>query len=298
MTGRSGALVARRAPARRWGDTVRRALVVGRVVILYVLMVLVGITFLFPFVWMLSTSLKVGDQVFAQPPVWIPHPFDFGNYVTAMTAVPTFRYFLNSIIITIIPMVATVASSALVAFAFARLEWPGRTALFAVLLSTMMLPSQVTMIPLFVMFHKLGWVNTFKPMVIPSFFGNAFYIFLLRQFFMGIPKEMDEAAIMDGATPPIIWWRIILPLAGPVLAAVAVFSFIGGWNAFMEPLIYLQSADKWPLALGLIAFRQRNVTYWEEIMAYSLIVMLPCLIVFFFSQRYFIQGITLSGLKG
>lgn len=284
--------------ARRREDRIRRALILGRVALLYALMVLVGLTFLFPFLWMLSTSLKVSTQVFAQPPVWIPQPIVFSNYVKAVTVVPTFRYFLNSLIITVLPLFAVLISSAAVAFAFARIEWPGRNLLFGILLSTMMLPGQVTMIPVFVTFHKIGWVNTFKPLIIPSFFGSAFYIFLLRQFFMGIPREMDEAAIMDGATPPLIWWRIVLPLSGPVLAAVAIFSFIGGWNAFMEPLIYLQSPDKWPLALGLIAFRQRHVTYWAEIMAYSLLVMVPCLLVFFFFQRYFIQGIALSGLKG
>ncbi|NPV08278.1 MAG: carbohydrate ABC transporter permease [Anaerolineae bacterium] len=276
----------------------RRALIVGRVILLYLIMAVVGITFLFPFLWMVSTSLKVPEQVFAQPPIWIPNPIDFDNYVEAVTAVPTARYFVNTLIITIIPMAATVLSSSVVAFAFSRLDWRGRTVAFGVLLSTMMLPGHVTMIPLFVAFHKLGWVNTFKPLIVPAFFGSAFYIFLLRQFFMGIPREMDEAAIMDGANPPVIWWRVIMPLSGPVLAAISVFSFIDGWNAFMEPLIYLKSANKWPLALGLIAFRRIHTTLWEEIMAYSLLVMAPCLIVFFFSQRYFIQGITLSGLKG
>ncbi|NPV06908.1 MAG: carbohydrate ABC transporter permease [Anaerolineae bacterium] len=277
---------------------IRRTLVVGRALILYALMVAVGVTFLFPFLWMLSTSLKTDAQVFTNPPIWIPNPVEFGNYVDALVMVPTARYFVNTLIITVVPMCAVVISSAIVAFAFARLEWPGRNVLFAVLLSTMMLPGQVTMIPLFVLFHRMGWTNTFKPLVVPSFFASAFYVFLLRQFFMGIPKEFDEAATMDGATPPLIWWRIIMPLAGPALAAVAVFSFVGNWNSFMEPLIYLRTAKKWPLALGLVAFRDEYYTQWQHLMAYSVIVMLPCLIVFFFSQRYFIQGITLSGLKG
>jgi multiple sugar transport system permease protein len=170
--------------------------------------------------------------------------------------------------------------------------------LFAILLSTMMLPGQVTMIPLFLLFHRIGWVNTFKPLIVPSLFGSAYYIFLLRQFYMSLPREMDEAAVMDGANPPLIWWRIILPLSGPATAAVAIFAFIAYWNDFLGPLIYLSRASNWPLALGIIAFRLKYVTNWEQLMAYSLMVMLPCLMVFFFFQRYFIQGIALSGLKG
>jgi multiple sugar transport system permease protein len=277
---------------------IRRAMIILRVAVLYTLMVVFGLTFLFPFLWMLSTSFKTAPQVFAQPPVWIPNPVTLENYVRAVTIVPTARYFVNTLIITVIPMIATVLSSAVVAFAFARVDWPGRNVVFGLLLSTMMLPGQVTMIPVFVAFHKLGWVNTFKPFIIPAFFGNAFYIFLLRQFFMGIPREMDEAAIMDGATPPVIWWRIVMPLSGPALAAVAVFSFVGNWNSFLEPLIYLRTTSKWPLALGLIAFRSEYTVEWQDLMAYSVLVMVPCVLVFFFSQRYFIQGITLSGLKG
>ncbi len=269
-----------------------------RAIILYILMAVFGLTFLFPFLWMLSTSLKVPTQVFAQPPVWIPDPVVLRNYVDVTTEVPMMRYLQNTLIITLIPTAATVLASSSVAFAFARLEWKGRSLFFAILMGTMMLPWQVTMIPIFVMFHKIGWVNTFYPLVVPSFFGSAFYIFLLRQFFLSIPKEMDEAAIMDGANPPLIWWRITLPLAGPALAAVAIFSFIGHWNDFLAPLIYLQRASKWPLALGLIGFRLQYLTKWELVMAYSTLIMLPCLAVFFFFQRYFIQGITMSGIKG
>ncbi len=269
-----------------------------RAIILYGFMAVFGVTFLFPFLWMLSTSLKVPTQVFAQPPVWIPNPVVFRNYIDVATEVPMLRYLQNTLIITLIPTAATVVASSSVAYAFARLEWRGRRTFFAILMGTMMLPWQVTMIPIFVIFHKIGWVNTFYPLIVPTFFGNAFYIFLLRQFFLSIPKEMDEAAIMDGANPPLIWWKITLPLAGPALAAVAIFSFIGHWNDFLAPLIYLQRASKWPLALGLIGFRLQYLTKWELVMAYSTLVMLPCLAVFFFFQRYFIQGITMSGIKG
>ncbi|MHB0875505.1 MAG: carbohydrate ABC transporter permease [Anaerolineae bacterium] len=290
-TAKADARSQRRAPSSR-------TFAIVRAVVLYVLMAIFAMTFLFPFLWMLSTSLKIPPQVFAQPAIWIPHPINWRNYVGALTDVPTFRYLQNTLVITLIPASATVLTSSSVAFAFSRLEWKGRNLMFGLLLSTMMLPYQVTMIPVFILFHKVGWVNTFYPLIVPSFFGSAFYIFMLRQFFMSIPREMDEAAVIVGAAPPLIWWRIILPLSGPALAAVAIFAFIAHWNDFIGPLIYLQRAAKWPLSLGLIAFRQRDLTKWEYIMAYSLVVMMPCLIVFFFSQRYFIQGITLSGLKG
>ena len=293
-------LTAQPAKSRaRWLARVRsNAFAVVRTLVLYLLMAVFATTFLFPFLWMLSTSLKIPSQVFAQPAIWIPNPINVSNYYEAMTVVPTWRYLQNTLIITLVPASATVLTSSSVAFAFSRLEWKGRNVAFGLLLSTMMLPYQVTMIPVFILFHKVNMINTFWPLILPSFFGSAFYIFLLRQFFMSIPKEMDEAAVIDGATPPLIWWRIILPLSGPALAAVAIFAFIAHWNDFIGPLIYLQRAAKWPLSLGLIAFRQRDLTKWEYIMAYSLVVMMPCLIVFFFSQRYFIQGITLSGLKG
>ena len=293
-------LTAQPAKSRaRWLARVRsNAFAVVRTLVLYLLMAVFATTFLFPLLWMLSTSLKIPSQVFAQPAIWIPNPINVSNYYEAMTVVPTWRYLQNTLIITLVPASATVLTSSSVAFAFSRLEWKGRNVAFGLLLSTMMLPYQVTMIPVFILFHKVNMINTFWPLILPSFFGSAFYIFLLRQFFMSIPKEMDEAAVIDGATPPLIWWRIILPLSGPALAAVAIFAFIAHWNDFIGPLIYLQRAAKWPLSLGLIAFRQRDLTKWEYIMAYSLVVMMPCLIVFFFSQRYFIQGITLSGLKG
>ena len=278
--------------------TRKRILQVARITALYIVLAAAGATFVFPFLWMLSTSLKLPEQVWVQPPVWIPRPIVVSNYVLAFTAVPTLTFLKNTLIITLLPMLGTLLASSIVAFAFARLSWRGRNHVFAVMLSTMMLPGQVTMIPLFVLFHRLGWVDTFAPLVIPPFFGSAFYIFLLRQFLLGIPKEMDEAAVMDGATPPVIWWKIAVPLCGPALAAVAIFSFIAHWNEFLGPLIYLKRADRWPLALGLLEFRQEYRLAWEQLMAYSVMVMLPCLIVFFSAQRYFIQGITLSGLKG
>ncbi|NPV09419.1 MAG: carbohydrate ABC transporter permease [Anaerolineae bacterium] len=286
-------VIAARASRRR-----RQQLRLVRDASLYMVMSAGSIAFVMPFVWMLSTSLKAAEQVWQQPPVWIPSPVVFQNYVDAVTSVPTLTYLKNSVLIAALSIVGLVFSSSLVAFAFSRIEWPGRDAWFGILLSTMMLPSQVTMIPVFVLFFRLGWVNTLKPLIVPSFFGSAFYIFLLRQFFMGIPRELDESAIIDGANPLVIWGRIILPLSGPALAAVAIFSFVGNWNDFMGPLIYLNRTDKWTLPLGLLAFRNKYGTEWAQLMAYSTLVMLPCLLVFFFFQRYFIQGITLTGIKG
>ncbi len=265
---------------------------------LFIVLVAGSITFVFPFAWMLSTSLKTPPQVWMQPPVWIPNPITIENYFKAWTAVPTFNYLKNTLLVTGLSLVGSVLSSAIVAYSFARLRWRLRDPLFAVLVATMMLPYQVTMIPVFIIFSKIGWVNTLKPLIVPSFFGAAFYIFLLRQFFLTIPFELDEAAIMDGASPLTIWWRIMLPLAQPALGAVGIFSFMGNWNDFVGPLIYLNATDKWTLALGVIAFRLKYTTNWEQLMAYSTMIMLPCLLVYLFFQRYFIQGIVFSGLKG
>ncbi|MHB0876303.1 MAG: carbohydrate ABC transporter permease [Anaerolineae bacterium] len=286
------------AAARRRRGLARIARSVLRAGLIYLLMTVGAITFVFPFAWMLSTSLKTPPQVWLQPPVWIPNPIRLGNYLDAFKTVPTLLYLKNTLTVTVLALLGSVVSSALVAYSFSRLRWRGRNVLFFVLLSTMMLPSQVTMIPIFIMFHRLQWVNTLKPLIVPSFFGSAFYIFLLRQFFLTIPLEIDEAAIVDGANPLTIWWRIIVPLCQPALGAVAIFSFMGHWNDFMGPLIYLNRGDKWTLALGLIGFQSKYYTDWELLMAYSTMVMFPCLLVFFFFQRYFIQGIVLTGLKG
>lgn len=267
-------------------------------VLLFAFLVVGSVSFIMPFLWMVSTSLKTPPQVWVQPPVWIPDPITFANYAKAWTVVPTLTYLKNTVTITGLSMVGNVLSAALVAYSFARLRWRLREPLFAVLIATMMLPGQVTMIPVFLLFNKLGWVNTLRPLIVPAFFGPAFFIFLLRQFFLTIPVELDEAAIMDGASPVTIWWKIMLPLAQPALGAVGIFSFMDHWNDFLGPLIYLNSTDNWTLALGVIAFRLQYTTNWEQLMAYSTMIMLPCLLVYLFFQRYFIQGIVFSGLKG
>lgn len=265
----------------------------------YIILILGAILFIIPFLWMVSTSLKTNAQAFAYPPQWIPRPIMWQNYIEAwFVAAPFFLYFKNTAIITTGALIGTILSSSLVAFSFARLKWTGRDFFFIIVLSTMMLPYQVTIIPLFILFRKLDWINTFKPLIVPSFFGPAFYIFLLRQFFRGIPKELDDAAKLDGCSSLGIYWRIILPLSKPALAAVAIFSFMFNWNSLIMPLIYLSDPDKYTLSLGLTVFRQRAEVIWTFLMADSVLVMLPCIIVFFFGQKLFVKGIALSGIKG
>ena len=255
--------------------------------------------FSIPFLWTVSTALKTNQQVFAVPPEWIPNPPQWNNFQRAWTELPFPTFVANTIIITIISVIGQVFSASLVAYGFARFKFQGRTPLFYLMLSTMMLPSQVTMIPVFLLWRELRLIDTFAPLTIPAFFGGgAFTIFLLRQFFMTIPKELDEAAMIDGASPLVIWWRVLLPLARPALITVVLFSFLGHWDDFMGPLIYLNSMEKYTVAVGLRMFQDMFGTQLELLMAASLIHILPTIIVFFAAQRYFIKGIAMTGLKG
>ncbi len=267
--------------------------------ILYIVIVFGGFILISPFLWMLSTALKTNTQTFAFPPRWIPSPIQWQNFIEAWTKYAPFNLFLkNTFIITVFSLIGTVLSASIVAFSFARLEWPGRNVLFMILLSTMMIPFYVTMVPIFIFFGKLGWINTFKPLIIPYWFGgSAFNIFLLRQFFMTIPRELDDAARIDGCSTFGIYWRIMLPLSKPGLTTVVIFTFIWRWNDFIQPLIYLNDYSKFTLSLGLLIFRTEFVVYWNFLMAASILVMLPCLFVFFFAQKYFIRGIALTGIK-
>lgn len=252
---------------------------------------------LVPLAWTVSTSLSDLGAVFQWPIKWIPDPVMWGNYAEAMRIQPFGLYFLNTAFITVATVIGQLLSSSLVAFAFARLRWRGRDPLFVVVLATMMLPNQVTLIPQFIIFSRLGWINTFLPLIVPSFFAAPFYIFLLRQFYMSIPLELDDAAKIDGASPFQIYSRLILPMSAPALAAVAIFQFQHAWNLFLEPLLYLHSQEKWVLSLGLRNFIGEYIQWWNLMMAASVIVMLPVLILFFVGQRYFIQGVVFTGLK-
>jgi len=249
---------------------------------------------------MVRTSLTPKDQLFVYPPIWIPDSIKWDNYIKALTA-STFNFltFLkNSLIYALTSTVGTVLSSSMVAYAFARLRWPGRDLWFIITLSTMMIPFPVTLIPLFLVFKQVGWVNTLLPLIVPNLMGTAFFIFLMRQFFLTIPRELSDAARIDGASDFDIYWRIMLPLAKPALLTVAIFTFIWTWNDFLGPLIYLNDQDKYVLALGLAMFQGQNRTQWDLMMAAATVVTLPVVVLFFVAQKYFIQGITMTGLKG
>ncbi len=251
-----------------------------------------------PFLWMLSTSLKTLGQTFIFPPIWVPVPVQFSNYPKVFDVLPFLRYFVNTVFITGLSVAGILFASSLGGFSFARLRWRGSSILFVIVLSTMMLPPQVTMIPRFILFRNLEWLDSYKPLIVPSLFGTGFQIFLFRQFFSAIPKEIDEAAHMDGCGFIRTYWRIILPLSGPAIITGFLFSFRYHWNDFLEPLIYINSHDKFTLALGLRLFQGEFSTNWPLLMAASTITMLPVLLTFYFGQRYFIQGIVVSGVKG
>ena len=266
---------------------------------LYVVAILLSVTFLFPLFWMASTSLKSMEQAYAFPPVWLPNPPQWDNYAKILTELPFLTFTINSIIITVLNTLGVVLASAVVAFGFSRLRAKGRDFLFIVLISTIMLPSQVILVPTFILFKYLKWINTILPLVVPAYFGGgAFNIFLLRQFFMTIPFEYDEAAIMDGASWWTIFWKIMLPLSKPALATVAVLNIVAVWTDFFGPLIYLNDLNKMTLAVGLSFLRGQHTASLTLLMAGGMFTTLPILIIFFLAQRYFVEGIQLSGLKG
>ncbi len=248
---------------------------------------------------MVSTSFKTNQQVVEWPPRWLPNPIHAANYPGAFQAIPLLTYAKNTLIITTLCVIGAVVSNSLIAYGFARLRWPGRDVLFIITLGTLMLPFQVTMIPLFIMFSKIGWVNTFLPLVVPAFLGNAFYIFLLRQVYMGISEEFSEAARIEGASDLQILWHIIVPLARPALLSVALFQYLASWNDFLGPLLYLNDASKFTLALGLASMQSAlGLSDFGQIMAAATMIVLPVIGVFMFTQRYFLEGLAASGLKG
>ncbi len=266
--------------------------------LIYMVLLLGAILIFFPFAWTISTSLKTEQQTLEYPPTWIPDPVQVENYPDALTARPFGRYYLNTTIITVFSVVGQVLSSAVVAYGFARFRFPGRNVLFLVVLSTLMIPFHMLIIPRFILFKYLGWLDTFLPLIIPNFFGGAFSIFLLRQYFLTIPLDLDEAAKMDGANSFQRFTRIILPLARPALGAVAVFEFMSSWNDFLGPLIYLSSDRNYTVSIGLAAFRNDYFTAWHLYMAAAAVAMLAPLVVFFIAQKYFISGVALTGSGG
>jgi len=270
--------------------------------IVALIIILIGAAvILVPFLWMLTTALKTETETYAIPPKWIPDRLMWNNFPDALRLLPFGTFFRNSAVITFGSMLGALLSSSIVAYAFARLRAPERDVLFIILLATLMLPGQVTLIPLYLLFNKMGWVNTYYPLILPAYFGGgAFNVFLLRQFFMTVPLEMDDAAKIDGCGFFSIYWRLILPLSKPALGTVASVHFMGHWNDFFTPLIYLNDVDKYTVSLGLAFFSGGGLSSGrlEWLMAASVVALLPCLILFFLAQRMFIQGIVITGVKG
>jgi ABC-type glycerol-3-phosphate transport system permease component len=267
----------------------------------YVLLLSGAALIMIPLVWMVSTSLKEPSAVYTFPPKIIPDPVRWSNFPESLTIAPFGRFYVNTAIVTLANIVGHLFSCSLVAFAFARLRAPGKNLLFMLVLSTVMIPFYVRMIPLFILYRTFGWLDTLLPLIVPAFFaGNAFYIFLLRQFFLTINRELEDAARIDGCSTFGVYWRIILPLSQPALAMIAVFDFVFNWNDFLGPLIFLNSVRNRTVAVGLAYFQGSLETapMMHLLMAAALISIIPVLVLFFFTQRYFIQGIVFTGMKG
>lgn len=267
--------------------------------LIYVALYAGALSMLMPFFWMLSTSLKDPGEIFLVPIRWIPSELHIENYPAALTALPFDVFARNTVFVAVVATLGQLLSASLVGFGFARLRAPGRSGLFVLLIATMLLPEQVTLIPHFVIFRQLGLIDTLWALIVPSWLGvYAFYVFLCRQFFMQLPLELDDAAAIDGCGYFGTYWRILLPLSKPVLASVGVFSFLNRWNDFLHPIIYLTSRERFTIPVGLRLFRDYDGTQWHWLMAASVVTMLPCLIVFFVLQRLFVRGIATTGLKG
>lgn len=267
--------------------------------VIYTLLTLLALLFTTPLIWLVSTALKDDAQMAAWPPVWLPTPLRWDNFAIALVAGNFGLYFWNTTIITVLATAGQLLTASMAAFGFARLRFPGREFLFSILLATLMLPYVVTLIPTFVLFKNLGWLDSFRPLIVPAYFGGgAFFIFLLRQFFKTLPPEIFEQALIDGASNYRIYRQILLPLAKPALSTVAIFGFMQHWNDFLAPLIYINSPEKFTLTLGLRRFMSLTDVRFQEMMAMALLMTLPVLLVFFFFQQYFIQGVVMSGLKG
>ncbi len=264
----------------------------------YLVMLGGTVVLLIPFAWMLSTSLKPLDEVYAYPIIWIPSRLVLENYLDVFRNVPFGRYLWNSTVLSVLGIIGNMLGSSLAAFSFARLRFPGRTVFFIIMLSTMMVPVWVTMVPTFILFSRLGWLDTYLPILVPNFFAVPFFTFLLRQFFMAVPVEMEEAARIDGCSSFGLFWRIFVPLSVPALATVAIFSFFFHWNDLLGPLIYLRSQLKFPVAMGIASFQSEQYANFALMMAAATMALLPMLVVFFFTQRLFIQGVVITGVKG
>ncbi|MCB0111571.1 MAG: carbohydrate ABC transporter permease [Caldilineaceae bacterium] len=266
----------------------------------HLVLITVSLLFLIPFWWLIISSVKSTEQILTYPPRWLPDPIHWENYRLALTS-PTFPFLTllqNTLFYTVTSTIGTVVSSTVVAYAFARMRFWGRDVLFSITLATLLLPGVVTLIPTYILFQRLGWVGTYAPLIVPHFFGSAFNIFLIRQFMLTVPRDMSDAARVDGAGDFTILWRVMAPLLQPVLLVVAILHFMYTWNDFLGPLLYVDDASEYTLVIGLYAFRSRMALQWHLLTAAALAITLPLILLFFVAQRYFIEGVTLTGIKG
>lgn len=285
---REVAKAVRKRPQRRY---------LGRRVVHHVILILICLAFLVPFAVMVTTAFKTPQDVFRVPPRLLPERWVLGNFVEAVRAMPFLRYLANTVLLVVLNVIGTMISCPLVAYGLAKLHWKGTNIVFATVLATMMLPPQVTFIPLYLMWNKIGAEGTFWPLIVPAFFGAPFYIFLLRQFFLGVPDSLREAGLIDGASELRVYLRIVLPQAKPALATVGIFQFVATWTDFLLPLIYLNDQSKYTLSIGLYSFFGSHGVAWGPLMAACLIFTLPAVVIFMIAQRYFVQGIAVTGLK-
>ncbi len=271
-----------------------------KTIVVYTLLIVLSFVFVFPFFWMLDSSLKTNAQIFVWPPKWIPDPIAWENYTKAFSnpQLPFARFIRNTLFLEVMIITGRLLSCIVVAYGFARLNAPGKNFWFGVLLATFMIPGTVLMIPKYILFNRLGWVNSYLPLIVPAWFGESFAIFLMRQFFMTIPRELEEAAVMDGANTFDILRLVIVPLSTPVIAVITVLSFKDIWNDFFTPLLYLNSSDKYTAAIGLAYFNGQFKVDMGPLMAGSVVLILPLIVVFFFAQKAFVEGVNLTGLAG
>lgn len=282
--------------ARRSGVWAKRMSAAGRL-LLHAVLLITGFLTILPFLWMLSTSLKSEGTVFIYPPKWIPDPIVWENYLEAWTFLPMGQAYVNSLKIGLIVTAGSLFTSTLAGYTFAKLQFPGRNVLFVLLLATMMIPGQVTLVPSYILYSYIGWIDTHLPLIVPPALGGAFGVFLMRQYYMTIPADLEDAARIDGCNPWQTYLRIMVPLSGPPVSALAIFTFMGSWNDFLGPLVFLNSQVKFTVPLMIASFQGLYSTNWSLLMAAASIALIPVLIIYISAQRYFIQGITLTGMK-
>jgi multiple sugar transport system permease protein len=272
-----------------------------------IILIAAAVLFIIPFYWMVVSALKSNQELTKFPPTLIPGAWLWSNFVDAVNYIPFGLYAFNSFVITVGVTIGAVLSNTVVAYGFSRIQWPGRNVMFYICIATLFLPYPVILVALFDIFGRLpsfglqgahSWVDTFLPLIVPAFFGNPFYIFLMRQFMLGIPRELSDAARVDGATEIQTFWKVILPLAKPAVVVVAIFAAVAAWNDFLLPLLYLQDSSKYPLAVGLAFFTSEHDVAYNLLMAAATLVVLPIVVIFVFAQRFFVEGITVGGVKG